>query len=57
MKRIEKPKQQLKPQGGDGYKKCPVDGGWCINPFCALGCVEDDDCKEKSFDNNKKQKL
>lgn len=23
------------------YKKCPVVGGWCFNPLCIIGCVED----------------
>ena len=22
-------------------RKCPTTGGLCMNPFCALGCIED----------------
>ena len=31
---------QAKKNGNQSYKKCPVSGGYCFNPFCVLGCVE-----------------
>ena len=33
-------KKKLHKQRLKFLRKCPSTGGLCLNPFCALGCIE-----------------